>query len=269
MNRRTFFHILAGSMSLTLAKLPPASGQAHNTDGLWLCTGETLFDKKGQLLIGGRPKHLSHLPAVPVVSGFFDYLKNPVADPRYIGSCGPTSVPRAAGDIRHLFIVTHANNRAEIVVGLDPTHYSVKGPFTDTDFEDVDRAVASRNIEIPEGLVIDGVPVTSATTAIRIMGCRIGSSKPFLEKLKQAMGGRITVIAPNHINWLGSHEAMNGALEFLQYDFEVTTLGTMTRKELITKFIQQSQTGARRSLSDVASAQRIQSPQLELGNLDT
>jgi hypothetical protein len=57
-----------------------------------------------------------------------------------------------------------------MVIGLDPTHYSVKSPLTDTEYEDIERALSSHTIEIPLNLPLDGVPVTASSTAFRIMG---------------------------------------------------------------------------------------------------
>jgi hypothetical protein len=126
-----------------------------------------------------------------------------------------------------------------MVIGLDPTHYSVKSPLTDTEYEDIERALSSHTIEIPLNLPLDGVPVTASSTAFRIMGCRIGASRPFLEKLKQALGGVIPVIAPNHIHWISFGE-VPGSLDCLLYHFEYTTLGRKTYSELLNAFQQKS-----------------------------
>src|SRR6266568_4951737 len=182
MHRRTFVESLGLAtipsnrllQALTAVSLPPLLKD-------YGCSpGSSDFDEFGRLNLGKRPNTcLVILPDnEPVVSAFIDFLKNPSpVDP---GQCGPDK-PRPTNDKRQLLVVSHATSRGTLVIGLDPTHYSVKSPLTGTEYEDVERAFSTHTIEIPPLLVIDGTPVTSSSTVFRIMGCRIGTSKPVLE----------------------------------------------------------------------------------------
>lgn len=193
--------------------------------------GITSFDRNAYFELAVRPNTcLIDESDTPAISRLIDVINN---DLGAIVNCGPDDPQWPATGIRQLILVTHANNHGTMMVALDPADYALKS----VGMEELDRVIGTHSIELSPLATLDGVGITSSNTVFRIFGCRIGAVRPFMEKLKQALGGRIPVIAPNHIHWVvWNPKLLRGGADCLQYHFEFTTLGNPTRKEVLDAF---------------------------------
>jgi hypothetical protein len=105
--------------------------------------------------------------------------------------------------IRHLYIGAHANDAGDIFMNLqdtvDPDITSNTGVI---DFEALEAAEKHNLLKIDQKFLEPRPLVAgqSVATEFRIRGCRIGKAKPFLDQLKKALGGNVTVNAPKHFD---------------------------------------------------------------------
>lgn len=102
-------------------------------------------------------------------------------------------------------------------------------------FADV-QAVANRGtVNIPPAVldprpVVLGVPQAAV---LRIIGCEIGQARPYLDKLKTALGGHVVLIASKHIESLMALKRENGMLRFLKYNFTAKSPEPFQDKNLL------------------------------------
>jgi hypothetical protein len=137
-------------------------------------------------------------------------------------------ITKPVGD--HL-IATHANSQGFIFIPLFPGQ---SGP---TDFETIQKTIdeAEKSIEINDDTIgyTAGDPVTKG---FHIKGCNIGKTVPFLEKMKEALGGNVEITAPIHfhvLHWL----SRLGIFEGMAYEFNFNRKEPYeSRDEVLTTF---------------------------------
>ncbi len=132
--------------------------------------------------------------------------------------------------VESMFIASHAHPSGQLKINLVATQ---KGDFAD--FETLEAAVTSRTIRIPASLRTnpDGTPFPA--TRVRIRGCRVGSAAPFMDKLKEAFGGIVSVSAPKHFHviWPLFHpNEFEGMFEWLAYSFSVHSKTPLTQAQV-------------------------------------
>ncbi|WP_417361710.1 hypothetical protein [Galbibacter sp.] len=107
----------------------------------------------------------------------------------------------------------HANAQGFLFISMYPGQ---QGPTSFETLEDT-MSNSNRSIEIPDATIGHAVgdPITHS---FHFKGCNIGKAVPFLEKLKEALGGNVQVSAPKHFHFL-SDQRNFGTIEGLSYQF--------------------------------------------------
>jgi hypothetical protein len=123
------------------------------------------------------------------------------------------SVPRPVGKI---YIGAHASPDGWMDIDLDD---EVGTPVPHTDIDEVLAAKTSGSIRLKDPTINpDG------STQVRIRGCEVGRSQPFVRLLREAFGNQVQVIAPMFFNGAASFRAnegnaLMGTLESFAYAF--------------------------------------------------
>jgi hypothetical protein len=98
-------------------------------------------------------------------------------------------------------------------------------------------AVESRGTVTLPSAVLDPRPIVLGVPLaayVRIVGCGIGAAKPFLERLKAALGGHVLIIGTRHFDVFQSITvggAVQSVVRFFLYNFAVTTPTPFERKD--------------------------------------
>jgi hypothetical protein len=121
-------------------------------------------------------------------------------------------IARPVGDI---LLGSHANEEGFLFVNMFP------GQRGATKFETLESCIANaaRSIEIPNAL-IDYTPGDPVTAFFHIKGCNIGMARPFLVKLREALGDNVTVTAPKHFHFIFFHTSY-GVWESMDYQYRI------------------------------------------------
>jgi hypothetical protein len=170
-----------------------------------------LDDRPGTVLISA--KSIKHIEA------FLLHLKNTAAIPKPIG-----------GD---LYLGSHGNHKAWMHIDIDGTKP------VNTTYEVVEQAISSGSVMIPLELNhnTDG---SESPINIHIRGCLIGVAEPFVDKLRNAFAGAVTVTAPRHFHIVFPGDYPNklkGMLEYLKYAFRLVRRDPFKSKaEAVTAF---------------------------------
>ncbi len=185
--------------------------------------GVTPYDGMLRSMFGLRPNtQVASGSSLHTISDFLGYLHN------------TAGLAKPAGD---LFLVSHGSDRAWMQIKLDGTQTSP------TTYEAVERAVSgSTSDPFGTGVTPGSIAIPSdvnhdaqnnlGSMGVNIRGCRIGVSRPFVDKLKEAMGNQSPITAPLHF-----HKAYDlgapGILEFLAYNFEVVNKAAYADKAAV------------------------------------
>jgi hypothetical protein len=117
--------------------------------------------------------------------------------------------------IDDLLIGTHANSQGYLFIPMFPNQ---QGPTTYETLEDT-ISDTTKSISVPDSLIgyTTGDPITKS---FHIKGCNIGKATPFLDKLKEAIGGNLNVTAPIHFHGLWENTT-HGTWELMEYEFRL------------------------------------------------
>jgi len=169
-----------------------------------LVPGKTSFDKEMSGVMDNRPQTI-RLQGV---------LVNSLAD--FIGALKDNTA--VTNPIRHLVVASHANPEGYLFIQLA---MMTAGVIT---YEDLEAAVKDKGLLIDSRLLEprpkddSGTPVAAA---FLFRGCRIGSTLPYLKKLKEALGGTLTVIAPKHFHIAAHYAKPPAFVEYMRYNFPI------------------------------------------------
>jgi hypothetical protein len=165
--------------------------------------GTTKFDLQMAGLMDNRTQTTRiNNPLIDSLAGFIRALGN------------DTAVDKP---IRHLLVASHANPEGNLFIRLS---FLAAASIT---YEDLEAAVKDKSLLI-DGRLLEprpndgGNPVAAA---VLIRGCRIGLAEPYLKKLKEALGGAITVIAPKHFHDAAQQSKPTGYVEYMSYNFPI------------------------------------------------
>ena len=137
------------------------------------------------------------------------------------------AIIKPIGDI---VLGAHANEEGQLFMPVVP------GQVGPTRFETLEETLKKpkHSIAIPD-TVIGFTPGSQVTHAVHIKGCNIGNALPFLQKLKEALGGHVQVTAPKFFH--GATPEPEGAFEYVGYQFALKrTKRFKDRKEALTEF---------------------------------
>jgi hypothetical protein len=188
-------------------------------DYAWV-PGTTKFDKAMGKLIEARPATIRITD--PSVTTFRQFLKL------------FESSPLVTHPIRSLIVGSHANDEGQLKIPFD----SGTGKFVD--WEDLEAAVKSKGFELkdewfrPRPRDAQGRAITPYRLLVR--GCRIGSERKFLAKLREALGRRIQVVAPRHFHAVDPHpKKPTGHVEYLAYSWSVHRPTALKSEDAVVK----------------------------------
>jgi hypothetical protein len=178
--------------------------------------GPTPFDQLMARLLDDRPTTDLMPASLGTVERFVDELE---------------TLSSVVKPVDSMFVASHANDSGQLKIQIDSTQKDVFA-----DFETLEKAVTSGSIKIPPVLrtLPDGSPHPG--TRVRIRGCRVGRAALFMEKLKEALGGEVTVTAPRHFHVVYPDTYPNGfegMFEWLDYDFAIHSKTKLTRAQII------------------------------------
>jgi hypothetical protein len=119
------------------------------------------------------------------------------------------AIAKPIGDI---LLGAHANDEGQLFMPMVPGQ---NGP---TRFETLESTLTNPKLSIliPDAL-IGFVPGNAIMHAVHIKGCNIGNARPFLVKLKEALGGNVKVTAPKFFH--GATPEAEGMFEYVGYQF--------------------------------------------------
>ena len=114
-----------------------------------------------------------------------------------------------------LLFGSHANDQGFVGVQM------FRGQKGSTDFDTLVDSLSdpAKSIAIPDSLIgyTAGNPVT---TFFHFKGCNLGKAKPFLTKLKEALGDHVSVTAPKHFHGL-TPAPPEGIFEYMCYEIDI------------------------------------------------
>ena len=167
-------------------------------DDYGFVVGTTSWENMVRDLIGLRPDStlIPHSRRRRTVRHFLLRLRN------------ASSIDRPVGD---LLIGAHANKKAFLKIKIDPRQRRW------TTYETLLEAVSSGRINIHSSLSDrnSGDPPMH----FHILGCNIGKARPFISKLKEALGNVAIVTAPKHSHSTWDLNSYKGIFEFMRYTF--------------------------------------------------
>ncbi len=131
--------------------------------------------------------------------------------------------------IRHLIIVGHANFDGHLKI---PLYRLSQEAVT---YEDLEDAVNKKSLVVDMTLLQPrprekGIAVPAQ---FLVLGCSIGAQKPFMSKLKQALGGQMAVIAPNHFLVGAGLKRPPGQLLYTAYNFVAVAPAKLKDKKAV------------------------------------
>jgi hypothetical protein len=152
-----------------------------------------------------------------------------------------------------LVVGAHANSEGQLFILMYPSQVDVAGrPTSRTEYENLEQTMEAsaagllRRIRIDDDTI--GFTTPPPTHFLYFKGCNLGKAGPFLTKLKEALGGHVTVSAPRHFQGVVrvTRKGNNGSFEYMCYEFQVQTpavalpkggfRGFATRADLIDAF---------------------------------
>lgn len=158
------------------------------------------------LLVERRPE----MEMIDIVSSIHDFIEE--ADTR-------AAPPPPIDD--ELVVGGHANRRGAWFVS----------PFTgafQTDFEFLEESMNApiQSIEIPDALIgFDPANPQPTARAFHVKGCSIGTARPLLIKLREALGDHVRVVAPKHFHGISTNGTPGVTpieiIEWMAYEFVV------------------------------------------------
>jgi hypothetical protein len=163
--------------------------------------GKTAEDGRVRLMFARRQNTtLIQQNRLVTLKSFIAHLKTTTAITKPVGT---------------LLFGSHANDQGFIGVHLFP------GQKGSTDFDTVVDSLtsAAKSIAIPDSLIgyTAGNPITAF---FHFKGCNLGKAKPFLTKLKEALGGHVSVTAPKHFHGL-TPAPPEGIFEYMCYEIDI------------------------------------------------
>jgi hypothetical protein len=85
-------------------------------------------------------------------------------------------------------------------------------------YETLEEAVVKKYLVIDMD-VLQPRPAGTGVGQLRLMGCSVGAQAPYMKKFKEALGGKIALIAPNFLALPDKIGNPPGPIGYLGYDF--------------------------------------------------
>lgn len=136
--------------------------------------------------------------------------------------------------VRHLVLGSHANNEGQLKLPLT----GGTGKFID--WEDLEAVIKSKSLKLDDEWFQPRPHEKNqqAPTAYHLLirGCRIGTERVYLRKLREALGGRIVISAPKHFDGVAKQNVRpKGFVEYLAYSFSTNSPTPLKTKDAVVK----------------------------------
>jgi hypothetical protein len=129
-----------------------------------------------------------------------------------------------------LVVGAHANSEGQLFILLYPSQVDIAGrPTSRTEFENLEQTLEASAAGLLRRIRIDdhtiGFTTPPPTHFLHFKGCNLGKALPFVTKLKEALGGHVTVTAPKHFQGVVrvTRKGNNGSFDYMCYEFQVQT----------------------------------------------
>jgi hypothetical protein len=181
--------------------------------------GDSKYDKAMGKLMDARPEtiHIS-TPGIRTLEQFVKLFQRD---------------PLITNPVRKLLVASHANDEGQLKITL------TSGSPKFIKYEELEAALKSKSLVLQHEWFLPrpeddkGQPIPYQ---LLIRGCRIGTQREFLEKLKEALGKRIQVVAPKHFHSVDPHGTNPvGYKEYMAYNFVVTSPTELKTKDAVVK----------------------------------
>lgn len=154
---------------------------------------------------------------------------------------------RLAHPIRNLYLVSHFHPFGNLSFPLKKEDFNPSNYFNfrSIQWSDLESIVSSKIVQIDKKAVLPRPKQNSVNQPfhVHIRGCALGTRPKYVDKLRDAFGGHVTVTAPKYWNGFISFnrkgETTNvGYVEYMGYDFAVfTPYRAKNRRSLLRLFI--------------------------------
>jgi hypothetical protein len=116
--------------------------------------------------------------------------------------------------IRYLMVVGHASITGAFHIVISASSKVAAS----VSYEMLEEAVANKYLVIDMDL-LQPRPAGTGVGQLRLLGCAVGAQAPYMKKFKEALGGKITLIAPRFLAMPDKILKPAGPIEYLGYDF--------------------------------------------------
>jgi hypothetical protein len=223
----------AGDTVRILTPMPKACLDAlqREADANWrdyaIVPGDTGFDKLMKEFLQYRTRTvLITSPLLHTLDGFLH---------------GVSTSDEIVHPIRYLLIAGHASFSGSFKIAMSTSPADAKFLH----YEDLEDAVKKKT------LIVDTEPMMprpkgSGDPQVRLFGCTIGGQAPFMRKFKEALGGKVVLIAPKFLVFVDTLAKPRGPLAYMGYDFSVyLTAPVKDQKALISAMEAKSKLAAK------------------------
>lgn len=232
----------------------------HEADTNWrdyaIAPGVTPFDKRVRKFLELRTRTiLIDTDADPSMANLQGFLK------------GMATSDKIVHPIRDLVVVGHASG----VSGAFKIALTA-GAADHVYYEDLVDAVKAKTLNVDMSLFDPRPKGETGVPFVRLLGCAIGRVAPYMKKLKEALGNKIVVVAPNHLLRVASLPPAE--LAYMAYGFRVflappqTPKGkkrpARTKKDLVAAYV--AATDAEAASAKAQSAKAPAGPSTVPGN---
>lgn len=143
--------------------------------------------------------------------------------------------------IRRLIVVGHGNVEGHFRIALYPA-----GAGDEVQYEDLEDAVTGKKLLLDVSLMMPR-PVDRGGTIppiLELLGCSIGDTVPYMTKFKQALGGRVTLIAPKYFVVGATLAHPPGEAAYMAYRYNVfLPAAVRDRAALVDQYVAKSDRG--------------------------
>jgi hypothetical protein len=127
---------------------------------------------------------------------------------------GIATSPEFIYPIRYLIVVGHASTSGSFHITIANSS-KVEAAVS---YETLEEAVIKKYLVVDMG-VMQPRPASTGVGQLRLMGCSMGGQAPYMKKFKEALGGKITLIAPKFLVMPDKIANPAGPIEYFGYDF--------------------------------------------------
>jgi hypothetical protein len=144
--------------------------------------------------------------------------------------------------IRYLIVVGHASISGSFRITIENSS-KVEASVS---YETLEEAVVKKYLVVDMD-VMQPRPAKTGVGQLRLMGCSVGGQAPYMKKFKEALGGKITLIAPKFLVLPDKIANPAGPIEYFGYDFTLHCPTAVKDRKTLLALYDAKSTAAERS----------------------